>query len=352
MLICGKFYHPTCVRSNSLTKPGNDSGTFICPRHVCNVCRSEGAKNGQSLRYCFDCCAAYHLSCQPDLAVLSDMYCVCVKCQRAKSVTPAPEQSAVTPVTASTTSSAEYNNPLDPRLASYNPQLAQSLAQLVSAPPIEPVAPPSPRDEGELSSGPALPTDTHELDRLAAMDEWDLYDLGYSEDQVKELKRRVTPPPSRGGFRGRGRGSFDASRDSFTGTRSKHSRERDDKSRDWRDSRSYRPRTPVRTRSPSPPRSKKSPLYSSHSRSDRRSPSPRSSHRYSRDRSPPLRDDKRHSPPSVPRPSSVQQTYSLAVTGPSLELTKYHKLICVLDTFTVSGPKLEMQVFASMHIIN
>jgi len=325
------------------------------------VCRSEGAKN--DLRYCFDCCAAYHLSCQPDIVVLSDMYCVCVTCQRSKAVTPTPEPSAVTPVTMSTANS-DYNNPLDPRLASYNPQLAQSLAQLATAPPIEPVTISSPRDEGELTSGLSLPTDTYELDNLAAMGEWDLYDLGYNEDQVKELKRRVTPPPSRGGFRGRGRGSFNASRDSFPGARSNTSHDR-------HDSRHHQPRTPVRTRSPSPTRSKRSPLYSAHSGSDRRSPSPRSSPRYSppapysrshRDRSPP-RDDKprysyRHSPPSpslappppsTTRPSIVKQTFPLAATGPSLELTKHHKLICVFDVFTVSGPKLEMQVFCVAH---
>lgn len=367
LLTCGKYYHVTCVRSNSLTKTGNESGTFICPRHVCTVCRGEGAKAGQPLLYCFDCCAAYHQSCQPDIEVLSAMYCVCAKCQRVKSDTfksaTVPAQ-PVTPVTA--TASTQYNNPMDPRLPNYTPNLLQELTNQV---PVEPVSLASPVDERELPSGPALPTDKAEIERLAAMDEWDLFDLGYNETQVKELKQHASPPPSRGGFRGRGRGrgSFDGSRDAFR-ARNRSSREKDKP----RDSRAQHPRTPDRHRSPSPPRSRRSP-HSSRSWSDRRSPSPHSSHHRSpsplrssrsyHDRSPD-RDKPRYSPhqhapryspppppstartpPPPPQPSteqSVSKVYQPLTAVPTLELTKHNKLICVMDMITVSGPKLEM----------
>ncbi len=359
------------MRSNSLTKTGKESGTFICPRHVCQVCRGEGAKSGQPLLYCFDCCAAYHASCQPDIQVLSRMYCLCGKCQRVKSVNIVAEQpSTVTPVTSSTTSTV-YTNPLDPRLPNYTPNL---IAELTNQVPVEPVPLPAPSvsDEGEVAPGLSLPTDSAEIERLAAMDEWDLFDMGYNDAQVKELKQRVTPPPSRGGYRGRGRGrgSYDGSRDSFR-PRNRNSREKD-KPRDLRDSRSHYSRTPDR-RSPSPPRSRHSPYHSSRTWSDRRSPSPHSSHRRSpsplrtsrtyRDRSPDrdkMRYSQRYSPPSTaptlsapppppPQPASseltvpkVQQSYQLLNAAPMLELTKHNKLICVLDMVTVSGPKLEM----------
>ncbi|OQS05520.1 histone-lysine N-methyltransferase [Thraustotheca clavata] len=85
MKSCGRFYHVTCLVSNSLTKIFAN-GNFTCPAHCCATCDFKGKLFG-----CMLCPRSYHPQCVPPSARYNNVALICGKHNRSRPLPKVPD---------------------------------------------------------------------------------------------------------------------------------------------------------------------------------------------------------------------------------------------------------------------